>query len=162
MNTLKPVIAIDRREQLPLEFHELPTVRKTLTTGDYSIVGAEQLFTVERKSLDDLAASCVNSRREIFERELLRLRGYRFRRLLIIATEADIRAHKYRSNMTPNALLGSVNTFEVRYDVPLVWEPDVKAAARRIEQWAIRFAREVITDSFRISDAAKKASLSPL
>ena len=59
--------------------------------------------------------------------------------------------------MNPNALLGSVNTFEVRYDVPLVWEPDVKAAARRIEQWAIRFAREAITDSFRISDAAKKA-----
>ena len=80
-----------------------------------------------------------------------RLRGYRFRRLLIIGTEADIHAHNYRSNITPNALLGSVLSFEVRYDIPLVWEPDVQAAARLVERWAQRFAREAMKVSYEIS-----------
>ena len=63
-----------------------------------------------------------------------------------------------RSNMNPNALLGSVQTFELRYDIPLVWEPDVGAAARLVERWAQRFAREAVKDSYRISEGAKKAA----
>ena len=135
MKPTTPTIIIDSREKTSLAF-EFPTVVGGLYTGDYSLVGAEHLFAVERKTLDDLAASCAGSRREVFEHELGRLRGYRFRRLLIIGTEADIYAHNYRSNITPNALLGSVLSFEVRYDIPLVWEPDVQAAARLVERWA--------------------------
>lgn len=156
MNPTTPTIIIDSREQTPLVF-EYPSVVRGLYTGDYSFVGAEHSFAVERKSLNDLAASCVKSRRATFEHELLRLRGCRFRRLLITATEEDIHAHNYRSNMNPNALLGSVLTFEVRYDIPLVWEPDVGAAARLVERWAQRFAREAVKDSYRVSEGTKKA-----
>ena len=53
--------------------------------------------------------------------------------------------------MSPNALLGSVLTFEVRYNIPLVWEPDEQAAARLVERWAQRFAREAMKVSFNIS-----------
>ena len=150
MNQMRPTIIIDSREKTPLTF-EFPTIVGGLYSGDYGLVGAEHLFAVERKSLDDLAASCAGSRREVFEHELGRLRGYRFRRLLIIGTEADIHAHNYRSNITPNALLGSVLSFEVRYDIPLVWEPDAQAAARLIERWAQRFASEAMKVSFNIS-----------
>jgi ERCC4-type nuclease len=150
MKPTTPTIIIDSREKTPLAF-EFPTIVGGLSSGDYSLVGAENLFSVERKSLDDLAASCAGSRREVFEHELLRLRGYRFRRLLIIGTEADIHAHNYRSNITPNALLGSVLSFEVRYDIPLVWEPDAQAAARLVERWAQRFASEAMKVSFNIS-----------
>jgi ERCC4-type nuclease len=150
MKPTTPTIIIDSREKTPLAF-EFPTVKGGLYSGDYSLVGAENLFAVERKTLDDLAASCAGSRREVFEHELLRLRGYRFRRLLIIGTEADIHAHNYCSNITPNALLGSVLSFEVRYDIPLVWEPDAQAAARLIERWAQRFAREAMKVSYEIS-----------
>ena len=157
MNQMRPTIIIDSREKTPLEF-DYPSVVRGLYSGDYSFVGAEHLFAVERKTLADLAASCARSRREVFEHELLRLRGYRFRRLLITATEEDVHAHNYRSNMSPNALLGSVFTFEVRYDIPLVWEPDVGAAARLVERWAQRFAREAMKDSYQISKGAKKAA----
>ena len=150
MNQMRPTIIIDSREKTPLAF-EFPTVKGCLYSGDYGLVGAEHLFAVERKTLDDLAASCAGSRREVFEHELGRLRGCRFRRLLIIGTEADIHAHHYRSNITPNALLGSVLSFEVRYDIPLVWEPDAQAAARLVERWAQRFAREAMKVSYEIS-----------
>ncbi len=150
MKPTTPTIIIDSREKTPLAF-EFPTIVGGLYSGDYGIVGAEHLFAVERKTLDDLAASCAGSRREVFEHELGRLRGCRFRRLLIIGTEADIHAHNYRSNITPNALLGSVLSFEVRYDIPLVWEPDAQAAARLVERWAQRFAREAMKVSYEIS-----------
>ena len=150
MNQIRPTIIIDSREKTPLAF-EFPTIVGCMYSGDYGIVGAENLFAVERKTLDDLAASCAGSRREVFEHELGRLRGCRFRRLLIIGTEADIHAHNYRSNIAPNALLGSVLSFEVRYDIPLVWEPDAQAAARLVERWAQRFAREAMKVSYEIS-----------
>ena len=157
MKPTTPTLIVDSREKTPLVFN-CPSVVRGLYSGDYSFVGAEHSFAVERKSLDDLAASCAKSRRATFEHELLRLRGCRFRRLLITATEEDVHAHNYRSNMSPNALLGSVHTFEVRYDIPLVWEPDVGAAARLVERWAQRFAREAVKDSYRISEGTKKTA----
>src|SRR5688572_25097121 len=59
-------IIIDSREQNPLTFTRLSSIRGTLQSGDYSIAGLEHLFAIERKSLDDLAMS-VTSERERFE-----------------------------------------------------------------------------------------------
>ena len=153
----QPVVVIDSREKIPLIFKRLPTVAGGLYAGDYSVRGCERLFAVERKSIDDLAASCVRSRRETFEKELARLKGYRFRRLLITATEEDVRKHRYRSNMNPNALLASIRAFEMRYDIPLVWEPDPATAALRVEEWIKYFVREVTKDSYAISQAMKQS-----
>ena len=72
-------IVIDTREQAPLVFSQLQSVRGTLTTGDYSIQGLQELFSVERKSVGDLVGCCMGENRERFERELHRLRGFRHR-----------------------------------------------------------------------------------
>jgi ERCC4-type nuclease len=77
----EPVIVIDTREQDPLVFSRLQSVRGTLTTGDYSIAGLESLFAVERKSISDLVGCCMGDSRQRFERELHRLRGFRLRNL---------------------------------------------------------------------------------
>jgi DNA excision repair protein ERCC-4 len=42
----KPVIVCDTREQSPLTFTHFQCVRGTLQTGDYSIVGLEDLFSI--------------------------------------------------------------------------------------------------------------------
>jgi DNA excision repair protein ERCC-4 len=83
----------------------LKTQSGTLVTGDYSIAGLESLFAVERKSISDLVGCCVGQGRERFERELHRLRGFRFRRLLIIGSEAQILKGEYHSNINPRAVL---------------------------------------------------------
>jgi ERCC4-type nuclease len=92
LSDLRPIIVYDQREQAPLVFTRLQAVAGTLYSGDYSIAGLESSFAVERKSIDDLANCCMGANRDRFEHELLRLRGHRFRRLLIIGTREAIAA----------------------------------------------------------------------
>ncbi len=140
----RPVVVIDTREQLPLPIVRLPTVRDGLLSGDYSVRGLEGLFAVERKSIPDLVACSAGSNRERFENELHRLRGFRFKRLLVIGDRGEIEAGAYRSRIAPAAVLGTLAAFEVRYDCPVVFEPDPAAGARRVEVWAWYAAREVV------------------
>jgi predicted DNA-binding protein YlxM (UPF0122 family) len=138
-----PTIVIDTREQQPLLFTDLPARVDTLRTGDYSLDGATEQFAVERKSLEDLIGCCVGENRERFERELHRLRGYRFRRLLVVSTEAEIERGKYRSQIAPKAILHTLRAFEVRYDVPVVFVETPTEAARRVESWVWWYACEI-------------------
>ena len=140
----EPVIVIDTREQDPIVFHRLTSQRETLVTGDYSVKGLEHLFSVERKSISDLVGCCMGDNRERFERELHRLRGFRFKRLLIVGTEAEIQKGDYRSNIKPQAVTGTLRAFEVRYDVPVVFCDTADSAANRIESWAYWFSREMV------------------
>lgn len=138
--TPTPTIIIDTREQTPLLF-DLPTERATLATGDYSIKGFESVFCIERKSIADLVRS-TTFERERFERELVRMRGYSFRRLLVVGGLTDIEAHRYRSQANPKSVIASVTAFEVRYSLPVCFRETPEAAATQIERWATYFLRE--------------------
>jgi DNA excision repair protein ERCC-4 len=138
-----PTIIIDSREQTPLTFSRLPSIGGTLTTGDYSFAGGEELFSIERKSIPDLVACCMGNNRERFERELHRLRGFRFKRLLVIGTRQEIEAGNYRSNIPPAAVLHTLSAFECRYDCPVVFAPSSADAAKLVESWAFWFSREI-------------------
>lgn len=145
------IIIIDSREQTPIEFQpEVKTERGTLQSGDYSIKGLEHLFSVERKSIADLVGS-LTSGRDRFERELHRLRGFRFRRLLIIGHRSELLAGKYRSKASPKSILSSLNAFEIRYNIPVVFANEM-AAAELINRWAYWFAREISKDAAKIEE----------
>jgi len=133
---VRPCIVIDSREQTPLRFTRLESVSGTLTSGDYSILGATHLFAVERKSIPDLVSSTCSSERDRFERELHRLRGFRFARLLVCGPRSDIEQHLYRSSASPKAVLNTVAAFEARYNVPAVFCANPTAASEQIESWA--------------------------
>lgn len=139
----KLTVVCDNREQTPLIFTRLPSIRGTLQSGDYSAVGLETELAIERKSLDDLAGS-VTSDRERFERELHRLRGFRFKRLLIVGSREDIEQHNYRSKALPKAILNTLSAFECRYDLPIVYTPTAEAAAMLVESWVYWNAREAL------------------
>jgi len=143
---LRPVIAVDTREQEPLKFTRLEAVSFALFTGDYSIRGLEDSFAVERKSIDDLANCCLSSSRERFEHELHRLRGFRFKRLLVVGSREDIAAGHYHSRIAPKAVLATLGAFETRY-VPVVFAATPEEAARMIEQWAFYFSREIVENA---------------
>ena len=141
MKTPTPTIIIDTREQTPLLFANLTTERRTLPTGDYSVLGFERDFIVERKSVADLVQSATFER-ERFERELVRMRGYSFRRLLVVGSLADIEGHNYRSRASPKAVIASLTAFEVRYSLPVCFRETPEAAAVQVERWALYFVRE--------------------
>lgn len=140
----RPVIVIDTREQEPLHFARLESVTGTLTSGDYSVRGLQHLFAVERKSLADLVSCCMGENRKRFERELHRLRGFRFARLLVVGTRAQIERGEYRSGITPRAVLSSLAAWEARYNIGEFFAATPADAARQVERWAWWFAREIV------------------
>ena len=95
---VQPVVLIDRREQTPWSFANLASERAALDTGDYSIRGLTHAVAVERKSLDDLL-SCVGRERNRFLRELARLRGFRFRCLVVETSPARTRRLARQQNV---------------------------------------------------------------
>lgn len=136
-----PTIIADSREKRPLVFLHFPSVTACLSEGDYSILGYEGRFTVERKSISDLVQS-VTAERERFERELARMRPYDFKRLLVVGTMDDIRKHRYRSQAKPKSVLASIYAFEIRYSLPCVFSATPEEAAELIEAWSYYFVRE--------------------
>src|ERR1700730_7263965 len=134
----------DSREQRPLRFEHLPCVVRGLTTSDYSIVGFESEFGIERKNLDDAVSCCMGENRERFERELHRLRGFRFKRLVIIGSRGLIEAQRYRSRIAPKAVLATFSVFEIRWDIPIIFCETPEAAALQIERYAFYFVRECV------------------
>jgi ERCC4-type nuclease len=144
---LRPVIVQDSREQTPLVFTRLASVVGTLYSADYSVSGLEHLIGIERKSIDDLSSCCMGANRSRFERELHRLRGYRFARLLVIGSREDIASGRYCSQIAPKAVLATLAAFEVRYDLPIVFADTPEAAAREVERWAWWFSREVVENA---------------
>ena len=136
-NPLAPVIITDTREQCPLVFEHLASERGTLQSGDYSIAGLEHDFAVERKSISDLCGSLTKGR-DRFERELHRLRGFDFARVLIVGSPHEVQA----TAANPKAIFSSISAFEARWKIPFIWEPSPDLAARLVERWTWFYWRE--------------------
>lgn len=74
-----PPILIDTREQQPWEFTRRSwasgSVVQGLKTGDYTLLGLEDVFTIDRKGkVTELAGNLTQAR---FERELERMEGFK-------------------------------------------------------------------------------------
>ena len=158
---LRPVVIIDSREQTPLPITRVKTVRAGLQSVDYSFVGGEQVFGVERKSIDDLVGCCMGENRERFEREMHRLRGFRFKRLLIVGPHWMIDAHRYKSKIKPSAVLHSLSAWEARYDLPVVFTEHETHAAEMVESWVWWFAREMVESTNSLLRGSKTVEHAP-
>lgn len=132
------VITVDTREQK--NQHVLDYLRKknvgiklkTMKTGDYSaMIPKNEKFgitrdvyltaVIERKNgVDELVESIKDRSR--FENELIRASKHSFR-LIVEDVEGygKILNGTYRSKYKPESLLGSLKTFEVRYDFSTVF-----------------------------------------
>lgn len=118
-DTPPPIVVIDTREQLPYTFPNTwpaPMV-KALKTGDYSILGLENQFTIERKSLDDLLG-CIFAPR--FEKELERLAEFHRAFLLIESNLYGMgQSPFYRGN--PTSVASKLQSISIRYGVHVLF-----------------------------------------
>jgi hypothetical protein len=58
-----------------------------------------------------------------------------------VGSRQDVEQGRYRSQITPKAVLATVAAFEARY-VPVVWAANEIEAAALVHQWAYYFVRE--------------------
>lgn len=167
-------IVIDTREQRPLPFKpDQPCRRATLKTGDYSISGFEDCFTVERKSLPDLVQTLTRGRAR-FVNELERMKPYKFKGLVIevpwiVVTFGNlwrlcvpdqpppVRPYSF-SNASSKAVLASLNAFEIRYGLHIAYCNGAREAAQRVKLWCYYFAREQEKNRQALDETALKAN----
>lgn len=129
-------VKADTRESLPYTFEGIgwdvtdgggpgqtltvETVRGTLASGDYSLVGYEKRVAVERKSLSDLFGT-LGKGRDRFERELDRLRSYEFAAVVIEASLTEIATQPPpHTEMSAKAVYRSLLAWSVRYPVKFI------------------------------------------
>lgn len=137
---IQPVVVIDTREQHPFTFDNLRVEPGTLQTGDYSIRGLEHLVAIERKSLDDLLG-CVGRDRDRFLRELARLRGFRYRMLVVETDVSTLEAGDWRSKLQPSHVLGSLAAWSAQYSIPIWLGGDHESSGRFTERYLFQCAR---------------------
>lgn len=140
--TLKPeqvTAIVDSREQMPLDLSPLATTSGSLPTGDYSVRGLENHVAIERKSLPDLLG-CVGRDRDRFDREVQRLLAYPTRALVVEATWSDIEAGDWRSQLTPNHVIGSLVGWMCS-GLPVVMAGDHERAGRIVAKLLYTAAR---------------------
>lgn len=115
-------LVVDSRERKPYEFDGYNQVlEKTLETGDYTLDGFEDVFAVERKTLDDLAKS-LGADRDRFENEIRRAQAFHEFAVVIEAPREHVYAFAgtgnsphYYSGIYPNSIIGTVEQWPQKY-----------------------------------------------
>ena len=131
-------ILVDTRER-PTDYSEKryaqfgrPYRREKLNVGDYSAefttptgekITLKDMVVVERKNSIDELCMCFTSERGRFEREFERAKNGGIKVYLLVenATFESIYNGKYRSRMTPNALVASILAWLARYDCQIIF-----------------------------------------
>lgn len=115
------VVAVDTREQKPYRFPRFEV--KTLSSGDYSIVGFEDRIAIERKTKED-AYSSLGQGRDRFERELERLSRFDYAAIVIETSLPEFLQAPAFSRMNPKAAANSIIAWSVKYRVCVFFAGD--------------------------------------
>lgn len=140
-------IIVDNREGKPYEFPTIDSLVETrLETGDYSRQGFEDVFAVERKTLDDLATS-LGTDRERFEAEVKRAQDLEEFVVVIEAAADEVYSYADRSNcpsyysdIHPNSVIATVEQWPEKYGtLSFEWCGDRDAAMEQtlyyLDKW---------------------------
>lgn len=125
------VIAVDTREQDPFPLLGFATMRKTLKTGDYSIIGLEDKVAVERKSYSDCWGS-MSTGRARFERCVKRLAELDRAAIVIECGVKELAVQPSRiERVTPASVVGGLISWACQYRLPVFFADD-RAHAERV------------------------------
>lgn len=145
------IVIIDTREQLPYSFSsEIKTEIKELVSGDYSILGHEDKFSIERKSLDDYVKS-ISEDRDRFYREIKRLQKFNFAAIVVEGSLEDIHQHKYSSpEVTEEQVLGTTVSIILDYKIPVLFCSDRQHAIWIVEKFINMYYKHYVEKEARV------------
>lgn len=119
-------------------------ITKTLSTGDYSIVGLEDRVAVERKSKADAYGSLGQGRAR-FRREFERLSKYDYAVVVIEDSVPGFLQRPPHSRTDPRSAMSTLLAWSVRYRVPVLFAGDRahgRALTQRLLQTYWRYREE--------------------
>lgn len=133
-------IVVDTREQLPYTFSApgVSTLRGTLQTGDYSLLGYETRVAIERKTLNDFVGS-ITRERQRFMREVERMKTFQSKAIVVEANWSDVVSQLYRSKAHPASVFGSTIALIVDHEIPVYFLSSRHIARRFTERFLTRF-----------------------
>ena len=85
-------IVQDTREQAPWDFsfHDIPVRISGLKTGDYSLVGFEDILCVERKASTAEVALNIGKKKKAFDAEMLRMSHFKHKYIICEFSVANL------------------------------------------------------------------------
>ena len=112
LRTPRSTVIVDTREQNPFSFSRFRgwfagVKRKALRVGDYSVVGLEEVCTVERKDLADLIHSFTTDR-AVFVKRLRQMSRYPHRLLVVTASLSEVKSPYGGTSISPNRITQSL------------------------------------------------------
>lgn len=145
-------IIADTREQQKhiidyFENKKVPVINRKLDVGDYSAqigeMSLERDIAIERKhSLDELCGNLTGDR-DRFEREFIRAKANGTKVFLVVENGSyeDIYLENYRSQLPAKSLMGSLMSWQVRFNITIIFCAH-QNTARIIHQILYYAARE--------------------
>ena len=128
------IIIRDTREKIGLwdfEFFGYQTNVACLKTGDYSLLGYENTFCIERKKSTSEIATNVGKDRKRFEAELLRMKDFTDKYLILEFSVADLLQFPINSGLTkeqqkkvrmnPQFIMKRLNEYEEEYGIEIIF-----------------------------------------
>ena len=142
------LIIRDKREKLPYEFtdpfyvsHGVKVFDSVVGAGDYGVHSPDgQKAVVERKELNDLV-NCCGRDRERFLREMRRATAYRAFCIVVEGSWSDIRHHRYRSQILPQCVYGTLFLIQSRFQFPVIFAQDRRGGEYATWQFLRQFLR---------------------
>lgn len=148
------VFLIDSREKKPLLIK--PSKVVGLPEGDYTLEGVQHSAIIERKSLNDLIGSLTYGRNRFF-RELHRMDSYDLRAIIVDdASWGDLFNGNYRSQASPDSMVGSVMSIIVDFKMPIIFCGDRKMAAKIVRKLLLYYKLKYAGDYKDVIDAGTR------
>ncbi len=119
----KPTAIIDSAEHMGYTFARFSnwfsgTIRRRLSTGDYTLLGLEKEIAIERKTLSDLVNSIIQERKR-FIAKCEKLAAFKKKCIVIEGSLSALKTPYEESRAHPNAVLGSIVAVQERWDIPI-------------------------------------------
>lgn len=110
----------------------------TLHNGDYSVLGFEGKFAIERKGISDLFPYC-SSEREKTQAKMARFKEMDWVGLVIEAKERDILQYQQFTKVHPETIRGALISFEIRYGIHIYYNNDRAEIVRWMLDRAVKY-----------------------
>lgn len=149
-------IIVDTREQTPWQFVKHSVANQKLDTGDYSLVGLEDKFCIERKkSVSEIATNITEKR---FQDVLQRMSLYKYSFMLFEFSVSDVLIYPRGSEIppskwkyikiSPNFILKKLSEYMVDYKINIIFA-DNHTNAEKVAMSIMRRVYELEIDSIK-------------